>query len=100
LTTTTFHPSAQSEMKAAAIWYEGQQANLGKRFLAAVEDAIKRVEINPNLFPVVEHDVRGCLTRTFPYRVLFRIEPSTVVVMAVMHLHRDPGYWRARKASA
>jgi toxin ParE1/3/4 len=91
-----FHPDADSEMLNAAVWYESQQPDLGKRFLAAVQDALSRIELNPELYALVEGDVRRCLTRTFPFGVLFRIRPDFIAVIAVMHLHRDPDYWKNR----
>ncbi|MBU1692742.1 MAG: type II toxin-antitoxin system RelE/ParE family toxin [Verrucomicrobia bacterium] len=91
-----FHPDAESEMIRAAGYYETQQAGLGKRFLASVQDAINRILVNPKLYPVVEADIRRCLTRTFPFGILFRGQPDRIIIMAVMHLHRDPGYWKDR----
>ena len=91
-----FHPDADLEMLDAAVWYESQQPDLGKRFLAAVQDALSRIELNPELYALVEGDVRRCLTRTFPFGVLFRIRPDFIAVIAVMHLHRDPDYWKNR----
>lgn len=92
-----FHPHADTEMVHAAAWYETQQRNLGKRFLASVEDALNRIRLNPELYPRVADDVRRCLTRTFPFSVLFRIKQDMIVVVAVMHLHRDPDYWKNRQ---
>jgi plasmid stabilization system protein ParE len=91
-----FYPAAETEMIEAAAYYEAQQADLGRRFLAAVQDACNRICVNPRLFPLVEADVRRCLTKTFPFGVLFRERSETIVVMAVMHLHRDPNYWKQR----
>ncbi|OGV70547.1 MAG: hypothetical protein A3K19_24810 [Lentisphaerae bacterium RIFOXYB12_FULL_65_16] len=93
-----FHPDADSEMLDAAAYYEAQQPNLGRRFLASVQDAANRILLNPRLFPVVELDVRRCLTKTFPFGVLFRERPDMILIMAVMHLHRDPDYWKSREA--
>lgn len=92
-----FHPEADTEMVDAAVWYESQQEDLGKRFLTSVQDALNRIELNPGLYPFVEGDVRRCLTKTFPFGVLFRIRPDIIAVMAVMHLHRDPDYWKSRR---
>jgi toxin ParE1/3/4 len=75
-----FHPEADAEMVAAAVWYESQQEDLGKRFLAAVQDALNRIELNPELYPFVERDVRRCLTKTFPFGVLFRVKPDVIAV--------------------
>ena len=91
-----FHPEAEAEMIDAAAWYEAQQAGLGKRFLACVQEALNRIQLNPGLYAVIEQDVRPCLTKVFPFGVLFRIRPETIEITAVMHLHRDPGYWKDR----
>jgi toxin ParE1/3/4 len=91
-----FHPEAETEMIEAAAYYEVQQADLGKRFLASVQDAINSIMINPRLYPAVDLDVRRCLTKVFPFGVLFRILPDQIVIVAVMHLARHPDYWKHR----
>ena len=91
-----FHPEAEAEMIDAEQWYERQQANLGKRFLSTIQDSLNRIEFNPLLFPLIEEDVRRCLTKSFPFAVLFRIQPDFIAVIAVMHLRRDPDYWKNR----
>ena len=91
-----FHPDAESEMITAAAYYEGQQPGLGRRFLASVQDAVNRIMLNPELYPIVELDVYLCLTKTFPFGVLFRNQLGKIVIMAVMHLRRDPNYWKNR----
>ena len=53
-----FHPDAESEMLAAAAYYEEQQPDLGRRFLASVQDAVNRIMLNPHLYPTVDLDVR------------------------------------------
>jgi len=70
--------------------------DLGRRFLASVQDAVNRIILNPRLYPAVDLDVRRCLTKTFPFGGLFREQPSRIVIMAVMHRHRDPDYWKNR----
>jgi toxin ParE1/3/4 len=91
-----FHPEAEFEMIEAAAYYESQQSDLGRRFLVSVQDAINLIMLNPRLYPAVELDVRRCLTKTFPFGVLFRERSDEIVIMAVMHLHRDPEYWKNR----
>jgi len=96
MTPVFFHPHAEDELTAAASWYEGEQADLGKRFLSSVEDGISRIRINPKLFPVVAGDIRRCLLRTFPFGILFRLRENRIEIVAVMHLKRNPDYWRER----
>jgi len=92
-----FHPDADAEMLEAALWYESQQQDLGKRFLSTVQDALNRIEVNPEIYSFVYDDVRRCLTRTFPFAVLFRVKGNYIAIMAVMHTHRDPDYWKNRR---
>lgn len=94
--TIYFHQEAEEEMVASAIFYEKQQPNLGKRFLTVIQDGINRIQMNPDLFPVVHLHVRRCIVHTFPFNILFQNAPDKVIVIAVMHQHRDPDYWKNR----
>lgn len=91
-----FHPEAEAEMISAAKFYESQQTDLGKRFLSSVQDALNRIQVNPLLYHEIEDGVRRCLTMTFPFAVVFRTRSDYYEITAVMHLHREPGYWKKR----
>ncbi|MEO7414224.1 MAG: type II toxin-antitoxin system RelE/ParE family toxin [Opitutaceae bacterium] len=91
-----FHPEALAEFKEAAVFYLGRQPGLDQRFIDCVQGAITRMATAPESFPRFEGDVRRCLTRVFPYGILFTIEPNYLLVVAVMHCSREPGYWRNR----
>jgi len=49
MTPIFFHPEAEAEVVAAAVYYEEQQGNLGRRFLSSIEDGLSRIRINPRL---------------------------------------------------
>jgi len=66
------------------------------RFLTSVQDTLNRIQINPLLYLEIEDGVRRCLTMTFPFAIVFRIKPDQYEIIAVMHLHREPGYWKNR----
>lgn len=91
-----FHPQALAEFDEAARYYEERQSGLGVRFYASVETTLRNIVATPMQWPVLAQDVRRCLTRVFPYAVLYTVEPEYVLVVAVMHCHQKPGYWRAR----
>lgn len=38
-----------------------------------------------------EQDVRTCRTRTYPHAILYTIEEGSILIIAVMHLRRNPG---------
>lgn len=94
--TFSFHPEAESELEDAASWYEERQAGLGLDFLAEAHAAIQRIVRHPVAWPVLEGDVRRALVHRFPYGVLYGLLNGEVFVLAVMHLHRRPGYWQDR----
>lgn len=91
-----FHPDAEAEMIEAAAYYEEQQKDLGRRFLASVQDSLNRIRINPLLYPAIEPGVRKNITKTFPFGILFKEFPEKIVIVAVMHHHRNPDYWESR----
>ncbi len=94
-----FHPEALAEYQEAASYYGERDTVLAGRFIEAVEDAVRRIVEAPQRWQVLEEDVRRCLTRVFPYGVLFTIEPEFVLIVAVMHTSREPGYWKQRVAA-
>ncbi len=91
-----FHPDALEEMTASAGWYENKQPDLGKRFLAAVQDAVLRAQINPVLYSEVMPGIRRSITRSFPFGVVYSSSDNVIFIFAVMHLRRDPDYWKNR----
>ena len=93
-----FHPAAAAEYDEAARRYDEVSVELGDRFVAEIEAAIGRIGQNPEWFRPLTPHVRRCLVRTFPYGVLFAVEGGRIVIVAVMHLHRQPDYWKWRVA--
>jgi len=94
--TFDFHPEARLEYREAAAFYESRRSGLGAALTLEVEAAIDRMRQNPKAGRVIEQDVRRCLTHTFPYGILYTVEQESILIVAVMHLHRQPGYWRNR----
>jgi len=53
------------------------------------------------MFARVHGAVRRTVVSRFPYAVFFRGEPKRVVVLAVLHMARDPKLWpQSRKLLA
>ena len=92
-----FHPSAQLEADDAYRWYDGQRSGLGEEFLAALREAVDRIQANTMRYAQVHGEVRRALTRRFPYGDFFRADPDRIVVLAVFHCSRDPQHWRGRQ---
>jgi toxin ParE1/3/4 len=86
-------------MTEAALFYESAAAGLGDDFLDDVQYAIDSVRERPNVGVMVGHGFRRFLLRRFPFSIIYAPEPKQIVVLAVAHQRRAPGYWRRRKPS-
>ncbi|MFN2542584.1 MAG: type II toxin-antitoxin system RelE/ParE family toxin [Chthoniobacterales bacterium] len=94
--TYAFHPEARVEYREAARFYEERQIGLGAAFAREVEATIERILEAPDRWRAIEQDVRRCFMHTFPYGILYTIEEDYVLVIAVAHASREPGFWRER----
>jgi plasmid stabilization system protein ParE len=92
-----WHPRASAELEEAAEYYEVRRANLGQQFIQQVEAALEFVKLFPNGWPRVSERSRRIRTRRFPYGVVYQIHADYIRVIAIMHLHRRPGYWLGRE---
>jgi hypothetical protein len=91
-----FHPEAQDEFVSAAQFYEHETEGLGLEFIATVQHAYERLSESPTSGAPFGRKLRRLLLPKFPYGLLYRVEPARIYIIAVMHLHRRPGYWRSR----
>jgi toxin ParE1/3/4 len=91
-----FHPEALAEFVDAARYYADCQPGLELRFIDCIQSIIQDTCTSPKRHRIFAEDVRRCLTPVFPYAVLYTLEPDYVLIIAVMHCHREPGYWRHR----
>ena len=94
--TFSFHPEAESEFYEAINYYETCEQGLGYDFSIQVYYTIQNILDYPAAWPVLEGGIRRCLTNRFPYGLLYSVGPNEVFTLAVMHLHRDPDYWKER----
>lgn len=91
-----FHPEADAEYAEAARFYAEIQPELGGRFYDEIEGAIAAVCAHPRQFHEFDPPARRYLAQRFPYAVVYLDEPDRIWIVAVMHLHRQPGYWHER----
>lgn len=92
---------AAEEAIEAAAWYERERAGLGMEFFRAVDAAIELLEddIVPLTAMPGTAGLRGAkrlVLKRFPYDIVVQDFPEEVIVVAVAHHSRRPGYWRSR----
>ncbi|MET4028420.1 toxin ParE1/3/4 [Marinobacter sp. MBR-99] len=92
-----FHPAAEAELNEAIDYYESIQPGLGIDLAEEVEKAVIRAVKFPQAWSYIRKPVRRSLVKRFPYGVLYSEQHNCIFVLAVMNLHREPGYWEWRQ---
>lgn len=67
-----------------------------RALLSDVDRTFARIRERPLQFPTVSGEVRRALLHIFPYAAYFRVSDQAAVVLAVLHLRRNPKTWRER----
>jgi plasmid stabilization system protein ParE len=92
---------AEAEIDSARRYLDEQSPGLGWRFLDELAEAFDAIVSRPLSFASVEtlppdQPYRRALLPTFPYAVIFEMLESEILVIAVAHASREPGYWLGR----
>ena len=87
-------PPAARELREAARFYERRVPKLGFDFIAEVRATIRRIVAHPQAWHPLDEQIRRCRTHRFPYGIIYAVENNQVLVISVMHLHRQPDSWR------
>lgn len=96
-----YAPEARDEFLDALRWYAERSLPATKRFDEYVSKAEAAIREAPHQWPRVtgvatELDVRRRLVEGFPFAVVDVELETVVLILAVAHGKRRPGYWRKR----
>ena len=91
-----FLSPAEEEMIEAAVFYEAASTRLGSEFLDDVQRAIDRLCAHPHAGEAITSNLRRALLHRFPFSIIYCIEENVVIIIAIAHHGRRPGYWLAR----
>jgi plasmid stabilization system protein ParE len=94
-----WNDEALTEANAATLYYREKQAELGQRFVDAVEDAAAKIAHRPLLYRKLAGDVRKCKLPHFPFGIVYSVREEAIYIIAVMHMRQEPGYWKHRVKS-
>jgi plasmid stabilization system protein ParE len=78
--------------------YELRRTGLGTEFLSAVRDAVQLITLNSKVWQASEHgrDVRRFVMDRFPFAIVYTELGDEILIIAISHASREPGYWRTR----
>jgi len=91
-----FLAEAETVFAEAAIICESQSPGLGNDFIAEVERSVDEISRHPELGASYFEDTRRIFVRRFPFRVVYQERTERILIFAVAHQRRKPGYWRDR----
>lgn len=94
--TIRLREEADRDLTTAAFWYEQQRVGLGNEFLDEALSTFRLIAEQPLAYPLLRRNTRRALMTRFPFGVYFRVEPSQIVVVAVIHGTRHPRRWQSR----
>jgi len=91
-----FHPDAIREATDTRLWYEERSLQAASRFVEELDLAVSLAAAHPLRWAMDLNGVRYILFRRFPYALIYMVLDSRVIVIAVAHTRREPGYWLNR----
>lgn len=91
-----FHPEAEEEMINSGVFYETKSYGLGHKFLNEIAHSLDLIASSPEAWTIFFDDIRRFLLQRFPFGLLYEIHYDYIHIIAVMHLHRKPFYWKSR----
>lgn len=91
-------PAARAEFDAAVDYYLAHASSvIADRFISEFADTVRRLAQQPEIGAPESARSRSLHLRRFPYKPIYWIDSETVIVVAVAHQRRRPGYWAGRR---
>lgn len=91
-----FLKGARDEFKSAVTYHERQRRGLGDELESEVFAALARASGDPTSYESFDPGIYRIPVQRFDYNIYYLVEESTLLVAAVMHNRRRPGYWKRR----
>lgn len=92
----TLRLEARQDVWSAANWYESQQRELGQRFLNEILVARSKVAEQPLIYSIIHKNIRRIIVKRFPFAIYYIIKGQSVIIIAVLHMRRNPEIWKKR----
>ena len=96
-----FHDEAVEDARDAFDWFAERSQRTAEQFADLFEEAAVSIVHNPRSFGLVEEEglqgeFRRLIMKKFKFSIIFHVGSEILLVVAVAHPSRDPGYWMHR----
>ena len=93
----SFHPLATREARIASRWYARRSTAAAQRFQLAVQQVAQQIGAAPDQGVPFRSRFRWMRVRRYSYMLYYEVlDPTQVLIYAVAHTSRRPGYWLRR----
>lgn len=89
-------PAARRDFDESFDRYAERSPQAATKFTLAVEAALAKIAANPTAPQCLDDVHREFPVRVFPFRIVYRVVESGLLVVAIVHSKRRPGFWRNR----
>jgi plasmid stabilization system protein ParE len=89
-------PVAEEEIEEAFLWYFQRSPFATGALRTEVIAGIDSLAGDPLTWPEDSDALRYYILRRFPYTIHYEVAGMEVIVLAVAHQRRRPGYWEER----
>ena len=91
-----FLKPAGAEVDEAIAYFDEQRESLGARFEEDLLNTVRLVTDHPFAGKLLTDSVRKFRFRRFRYNLIYVVDGDEILIVAVAHHSRRPGYWRGR----
>ncbi|MBI3118823.1 MAG: type II toxin-antitoxin system RelE/ParE family toxin [Candidatus Hydrogenedentes bacterium] len=88
--------AAERDLAAAIAYYESCSYQVAKKFLSSYRRTLRLIQDQPNAGRMVAGEVRRWLLRGFPHAIAYKVGETSIIVVAIIDLRREPDYWHSR----
>lgn len=89
---------ARRELREALAYYRDRAGlDIAQDFRLAAMRAAERLLDHPDIGAMTgHHGARRFVLHDYPYTLFYRATPESLIILAVAHQSRRPGYWAGR----
>ena len=92
-------PGAEEDYEEAFEWYYQQSERAAEGLERVVGTALQKIRAASDRYPYCDARHQFVTMKPYPYKIVYRVEGERVVIVAMAHGRRRPGYWRSRDRS-
>lgn len=91
-----YHQGAIADVKSAVAWYQKRSRKAALDFIEDLHRAADTIREAPERWHLEKNNTRRFLLWRFPFAIIYSEYESPIMIWAVAHGSRRPGYWAGR----